>query len=56
MHGQHDPTTGPVLPPGVPPDPASDQRNSRAETVLRIIGIAVGVIFVLGLFYFAYIR
>jgi hypothetical protein len=56
MHGQHDPMSGPLLPPGVPPDSHLAQKRSRAETALRVIGIVIGVIFVVGLFYLAYLR
>ena len=56
MRGQHDPMTGPLLPPGVPPDSAPEEERSRAETVLRMIGILIGAVFVAGLFYFAYLR
>ena len=56
MRGQHDPMTGPVLPPGVPPNSDPMEDRSRAETVLRVVGIVIGVFFVVGLFYFAYIR
>jgi hypothetical protein len=45
-----------VLPPGVAPDSGIGQQRSRAETVLRVIGIVMGVIFVGGLVYLVYRR
>jgi hypothetical protein len=47
--------SGPLLPPGVPPDSDLTQKRSKAERVLRVIGIVMGVIFVVGLFYLAYL-
>jgi hypothetical protein len=40
---------------GVPPDSYLAQKRSRAKT-LRVIGIIIGAIFVVGLFYLAYLR
>jgi hypothetical protein len=45
-----------VLPPVVAPDSDFEQERSRAETVLRVIGLVMGVIFVGGLVYLVYLR